>query len=244
MDADFHGEEVVPQENVRATMVWAGQNDADAEPVWERLFRQATDCGRCHIGPSVDNDVWDGYLEATDIFVKALKLGRLRGVVGIFAHDSHKATDSIYVRLARELIQRDILIVASGCVVETMRQAGLTGPGAAELAGDGLAEFCDNLEIRPVLDMGSWDNLARFQDFCSLLAKNAGTKGNDLPVTALVQEYSQETREAVGLYDVAGSVVLFIDANPAKIADLAEEYIHEKRLEMAWCDRYHCHIFS
>jgi len=242
MDADFLFEEVSPQENIRSTMVWTGQSET--EPVWNRLLRQAADCGQCHADLGVDEDAWGEYLEAADIFVKALKLGRLRGVVGIFAHDSHTVADSIYVRLARELIQRDILVVASGCVVETMRQAGLTGPGAAELAGDGLAEFCDNLEIRPVLEIGTWNNLERFQDFCSLLAQNAGTKSNDLPVTALVQEYGHETREAVGLYDVAGSVVLFIDANPGKIADLAEEYIHEKRLEMAWCDRYHCSIFS
>jgi len=242
MDVDILFEEVIPQENIQSTMVWAGQNGA--EPVWDRLLKQAPDCGQCHAGSGVEQDVWDGYLEAVDIFGKALKLGRLRGVVGIFAHDNHTVADSIYVRLVRELLQRDILVVVSGCVVETMGQVGLTGPGAVELAGDGLAEFCDNLEIRPVLEMGNWDNLARFQDFCSLLARNVGTNGNDLPVAALVQEDGQETREAVGLYDVAGSVVLLIDANPGKIADLAEEYIHEKRLAMAWCDRYHCRIFS
>jgi len=139
MTGYVHFEEVSLREDVQPTN--ARIDYGDTETVWNRLANQASHCAFCHNGPTCDEADWESYIEVSDIFVEALRLGWLRGVVGIFAH--HDYTDdheSISVRLARDLVQRDILVIVSGCTTVAMNQAGLTGLDAADLVGEYIHE--------------------------------------------------------------------------------------------------------
>lgn len=192
-----------------------------------------------------DEDVWDTYFGASDLLVKALRLGRIRGVVGMFAQNERLFEhELVCTSIAKDLIQRDILVVVAGDITMEMNRAGLIRKDAIDLAGDGLAEFCDNLGVQPILAIGCGENPSRFRDFCSLLARNAGANDHDFPVAAIVRECCQDETDVLGLYDIAGNPVSYMDADPDEIGDLIDGYIHEKRLNLAWCDRYHCSICS
>jgi carbon-monoxide dehydrogenase catalytic subunit len=56
------------------------------------------------------------------------------------------------VELVKELIKNDVLVLQTGCSQMALAKAGLTGPGAAALAGPGLAEVCETVGMPPILD--------------------------------------------------------------------------------------------
>lgn len=125
---------------------------------------------------------------------KALKAGRIRGVVGIVGCNNPKLKhDHVHVHLAKELIKRDILVVVVlGCATVAMGKAGLMMPAAREMAGSGLAEVCEALGIPPVLHVGSCVDNSRILHLCSVLANHAGVDSSDLPVAASAPEWYSE----------------------------------------------------
>lgn len=158
------------------------------------------------------NAIWEKCIESVDIFAKALKYGRVRGIIALTPPtDSSKNTPGTSVTLIEELLQRDIMVVLFG----TSQMSGESN----ELADNGLAEFCDNLDIPPLLEMGGNEDRARFQEFSSLLAQNVAAEIDTIPVVTL-------------------------EENLAGNANTIDEFIHEKRLKLAWCDRLHCSLFS
>lgn|GEM_PF-2100826 len=189
-----------------------------------------------------DENAWQKCIDRADTFAMALKLGRIRGIAGIFAHaDAQIEEESVHVQLTRELIQGDILVILSGRTIAALNRAGAI---EAEHAGDGLKEFCDNLNISPILDMGGVQNVSHFQNFCTLLGQYAGFEPNTAPVGAIIHELHAKTADHVSLYDSAGNSLFFQEVNFTGAAELIDEHIHEKRLALNWCDRYHCSIFS
>jgi carbon-monoxide dehydrogenase catalytic subunit len=58
--------------------------------------------------------------------------------------------------LTRELIQRDVLVLKTGCAAIASAKEGMLTPEAAlEVAGPGFREVCEAVGIPPVLHMGS-----------------------------------------------------------------------------------------
>src|SRR5690606_33094075 len=86
----------------------------------------------------------------------AVKAGSIRGFVAIVGCNNPKIQqDSANVGLAKALIERDIMVLATGCVTTAAGKAGLLVPEAASMAGPGLKAVCAALGIPPVLHMGS-----------------------------------------------------------------------------------------
>lgn len=162
-----------------------------------------------------------------DVLFKALKAGRIRGVVGIVGCNNPKLKhDHVHVHLAKELIKRDILVVVTGCATVAMGKAGLMMPAAREMAGSGLAEVCEALGIPPVLHVGSCVDNSRILHLCSVLANHAGVDLSDLPVAASAPEWYSEKAAAIGLYAVASGIFTHLGLPPnilgsAMITDLA-----------------------
>ncbi|GAB7079436.1 anaerobic carbon-monoxide dehydrogenase catalytic subunit [Megalodesulfovibrio paquesii] len=210
-----------------------------------------------------------------DLLFKALQLGQIRGVVGIVGCNNPKLKhDHVHVHLAKELIQRDILVVVTGCATVAMGKAGLMGPGATEHAGQGLATVCNALGIPPVLHVGSCVDNSRILHLCAVLANYAGVDIGDLPVAASAPEWYSEKAATIGLYAVASGILTHlglppnilgsemitdlalngleavygatfcVEPDPLKAADVIEQRIHSKRLALGWCDRYHCDVIS
>ena len=191
---------------------------------------------------------WQAPNEASDLFFKSLKIGRFRGIVSIImCKKSGPDQNSRYMPLALELIKRDVLVITAGCAAEELGKAGLTEPETFRWAGDGLAEFCEHLNIQPVLSVGSSMDNPEIFEFYKVLASKTFADITDLPMAVITPEQDQtdiSTEAALlNLRDIYGSV-FSMEEDPVKTADLVDDCLHAKRLELSWYDRYNCDVFS
>jgi len=140
--------------------------------------------------------------------------GRIRGIAGIVGCTNPKVTqDFTHTTLARELIQRDVLVLTTGCATIACGKQGLANPKTAlDLAGPGLREVCEAVGIPPVLACGSCVDNSRLLVACSELVREGGL-GDDfsqLPVAGACLESISEKAIAIGQYCVAsGLLVVF-----------------------------------
>ncbi|ACV68522.1 anaerobic carbon-monoxide dehydrogenase catalytic subunit [Desulfohalobium retbaense] len=150
-----------------------------------------------------------------DPLLDALKNGSVRGVVGIVGCNNPKLKhDHCHVNLARELIKKDVLVLATGCATVALGKAGLLMPDAAGEAGSGLQSVCQSLGIPPVLHVGSCVDNARILHLCGVLANALGVDISDLPVAASAPEWYSEKAAAIGLYAVASGIYTHLGLPP------------------------------
>ncbi|HHT9153593.1 MAG TPA: anaerobic carbon-monoxide dehydrogenase catalytic subunit, partial [Candidatus Hypogeohydataceae bacterium YC40] len=107
--------------------------------------------------------------------------GRIRGVVGIAGCTSPKvpADADNYVKLVKELISNDFLVVGTGCAAGQCAAAGLMIPEFKDACGKGLREVCEAVGIPPVLHAGACVDNSRILIACSEMVKEGGL-GNDI----------------------------------------------------------------
>jgi carbon-monoxide dehydrogenase catalytic subunit len=146
-----------------------------------------------------------GYTPLNDNIIN----GRIRGVAGVVGCTNPRSKqDFSHVELVKELIKNDVLVVQTGCSQMALAKAGLTTPGAASLAGRGLAEVCETVGIPPVLGLGSCVDNSRILMAVSEMV-NTGGLGEaiaDLPVAGCAPEWMSEKAIAIGQYFVASGV--------------------------------------
>jgi carbon-monoxide dehydrogenase catalytic subunit len=140
--------------------------------------------------------------------------GRIRGVAGIVGCNNPKVlTDNAHVRLAEELIKRNVLVLQTGCAAVACAKAGLLVPEAAlEKAGETLREVCEAVGIPPVLHMGSCvDNSRILLAATNLLHEGGlGEDLSDLPVAGAAPEWMSEKAVAIGHYFVASGLYVVL----------------------------------
>ena len=176
-------------------------------------------------------NAWETLSESTDLFFKSLKLGRVRGVVSIVGFtNSGTQNDSEQLQLIRELIKRDILVTISSGEAVDINRAGMIGLDLFQSAGDGLAEFCDFIGIKPILNIDRTIDKSDILDFYNGLAQRAAVETSDLPTAAIAPGRYLEEAECPG-------TIFTMEDDPTTTADLVDEYIHDKRLNVQWCDR-------
>ncbi|TFH15396.1 MAG: anaerobic carbon-monoxide dehydrogenase catalytic subunit [Lentisphaerales bacterium] len=143
--------------------------------------------------------------------------GRLRGVAAVIGCNTVKKTqDDSHVRMVKELIANDVLVVQTGCSATACAKIGLLKPeAAAEFAGKGLQEICEAVGIPPVLHFGSCvDNSRILVALCEILREGGlGDKLSDLPVAGAAPEAMCEKAIAIGFYCVASGV--YVNYSPA-----------------------------
>jgi carbon-monoxide dehydrogenase catalytic subunit len=150
-----------------------------------------------------------------DPFLDAIKAGKVRGCVGIVGCNNPKVQqDSSNVGLAKALIVKDILVLATGCVTTAAGKAGLLVPAAIEMAGPGLKEVCGSLGIPPVVHMGSCVDNSRIMHLCALIADALGVDISDLPVGASSPEWYSEKAAAIATYAVASGIHVHLGHPP------------------------------
>ena len=135
--------------------------------------------------------------------------GRIRGVAGVVGCTNPRSKqDYSHVELVKELIKNDVLVVQTGCSQIALAKAGLTTPGAAALAGVGLAEVCETVGIPPVLGLGSCVDNSRILIALAEMVKTGGLGEAiaDLPVAGCAPEWMSEKALAIGHYFVASGV--------------------------------------
>lgn len=183
----------------------------------------------------LNKDCWETLSESTDLFLKSLKLGMVRGVVSIVDVPAAGCKDdSGYMQLAQELIRRDILVIISPCGTAGMNPAQ-ADPDLFQSAGDGLSELCDFIGIRPVLYIDGTLDQADVLDFYNGLARHAAVETSELPAATIALRRQPAQAERPG-------TVFIMEDDPVRGADLVDGQIHDKRLGLQWCDRCGCHF--
>ena len=142
-----------------------------------------------------------------DPLLEAIKSGAIKGVVGIVGCNNPKVTqDLFHVEMAKALIQRDILVIGTGCWAIAAAKAGLMQAETAELAGPGLKAVCQALKIPPCLHMGSCVDCSRMLVLAGALADALGVDIDDLPLVGSAPEWLTEKAVSIGTYFVASGV--------------------------------------
>jgi len=150
-----------------------------------------------------------------DPLIEAIKAGKVRGAAGVVGCNNPRLKhDYVHTNLVKELIKRDILVLATGCATVALGKAGLMMPEAADLAGPGLSEVCKALGIPPVLHVGSCVDNSRILHLCAVLANALGVDIADLPVAASAPEWYSEKAAAIGLYAVSSGIYTHLGLPP------------------------------
>ena len=141
-------------------------------------------------------------------------MGRIRGVAGVVGCDNPKMqSGETHIKLVKELIKNDVLVVQTGCAATACAKEGLLTPEAAfKYAGKGLQEICEAVGCPPVLHMGPCVDNSRILTACCEMVREGGI-GNgldELPVAGAAPEWTSEKAIAIGWYLVAsGALVVF-----------------------------------
>jgi carbon-monoxide dehydrogenase catalytic subunit len=140
----------------------------------------------------------------------AIIQGRIKGVVGIVGCNNPKTKADAYINtLTRELVQREVIVLKTGCAAIASAKTGMLTPESAlELAGPGFREVCEAVGIPPVLHMGSCVDNSRLLEAATELVLEGGL-GDDLsevPVVGVAPEWMSEKAVAIGCYFVASGV--------------------------------------
>jgi carbon-monoxide dehydrogenase catalytic subunit len=152
-----------------------------------------------------------------DPLLDAIKKGTIRGVVGLVSCTSLRDSgqDVHSVRVAKELIKRDILVLSLGCGNGAMQVAGLCSPEANDLAGPGLKSICEALGVPPVLSFGTCTDTGRLGDLLAAVAHALGDVPiTDLPVAAAAPEYMEQKATIDAIFALALGLYTYVNPVP------------------------------
>jgi len=148
--------------------------------------------------------------------IDAIKEGKIRGIVALVGCNNPKVVqDKNHVEMTKALIEKDILVVETGCSAIACAKAGLLLPDAADMAGEGLKSLCKSLGIPPVLHMGSCVDISRILVVVASIANELGVDISDLPVAAAAPEWMSEKAVSIGAYAVASGIFTLLGLPPA-----------------------------
>ncbi len=137
----------------------------------------------------------------------AIISGRLRGVAAVIGCNTvKKKQDDSHLKMVKELLANDVLVVMTGCAATACAKDGLLQPEAAKkFAGEGLQEICETVGIPPVLHLGSCvDNSRILVALCEMINEGGlGEQLSDLPIAGSAPEAMCEKAIAIGFYCVA-----------------------------------------
>lgn len=152
-----------------------------------------------------------------DPLLAAVKDGTIRGIVGLVSCSTLRDTgqDVHSVAVAKELINRDILVLSMGCGNGAMQVAGLCRPEAKEYAGPGLRGLCEKLSVPPVLSFGTCTDTGRLADLVAAVAHALGDVPiTDLPVAAAAPEYMEQKATIDAIFALALGLYTYVNPVP------------------------------
>ncbi len=151
-----------------------------------------------------------------DPLVSVIKTGKIKGVVALVNCTtlSTGPHDYMTVNLAKELIKKDILILAGGCGNHGLEVAGLCNLEAINLAGPGLQEVCRSLNIPPVLSFGTCTDTGRISMLTTALANHLGVDSADLPVAVTAPQYLEQKATIDGMFALAYGFYTHLSPTP------------------------------
>jgi len=151
-----------------------------------------------------------------DPLVEVIAAGKIKGVVALANCSTLRngPQDWVTVNLTKELIKRDILVVAGGCGNHALEVAGLCNLDAVKMAGVGLQEVCNMLKIPPVLSFGTCTDTGRISMLVTALAEHLGVDIPQLPIAVTAPEYMEQKATIDGLFALAYGTYTHISPTP------------------------------
>ncbi len=159
-------------------------------------------------------DALGGSLEP---LLDALKEGSIKGIAGLVSCTSlrDKGQDVHTVDITKELIKRDILVLSMGCGNAALQVAGLCSPEAKDLAGPGLKELCEKLDVPPVLSYGTCTDTGRIADLIGAVSDAlGGVPIPDLPIVAVAPEYMAQKATIDAIFALAFGLYTYVNPVP------------------------------
>jgi len=146
------------------------------------------------------------YENILDIFKGAenilhlLQVGKIKGIATVVGCNTPKVVyENNHVTIAKKLIEKDILILTTGCASYALLNAGLCHWDAYDLCGKGLKHVIDKYDIPPVLAVGGCvDNTRTLRLFIEL-SRVSGIPIKDLPFMFVGPEPGNEKAIGQGL---------------------------------------------
>jgi carbon-monoxide dehydrogenase catalytic subunit len=176
-----------------------------ALPVREALVGFSTESIRAALNGSLE------------LLITAIQDGTVRGLAGLISCTSLRDSgqDVHSVRVARELLKRDILVLSMGCGNGALQVAGICSPEAVAFAGPGLRGFCERLNIPPVLSYGTCTDTGRLADLLATIAHALGDVPiSDLPVVAAAPEYMEQKATIDAVFALAFGLFTYVNPVP------------------------------
>ncbi len=182
---------------------------ASVEPVTQLPTKEAL------VGFSTES-ILEALGGSLDTLLEAIKDGTLRGVAGLVSCTSLRddGQDVHSVRVAKELIKRDALVLSMGCGNGAMQVAGLCSLEAEESAGPGLSRFCEKLSIPPVLSYGTCTDTGRLADLLAAISNALRVPIPDLPVVAVAPEYMEQKATIDAVFALALGLYTYVNPVP------------------------------
>jgi carbon-monoxide dehydrogenase catalytic subunit len=147
--------------------------------------------------------------------VDAIKAGVLRGAVGIVGCNNPRVRpDYSHFEIMKELLQNDILLVATGCAAQLATKAGLLNFDAKWACGDGLRRVCDLVNIPPILHMGACVDISRILLLVNGIARDWGVDTTQLPIVGVAPEWMSEKAVSIANYVVSSGIDVYLGIEP------------------------------
>lgn len=151
-----------------------------------------------------------------DSLVGVIAEGKIKGIVALAncASLRNGPHDWNTVNLTKELIKRDILVVAGGCGNHGLEVAGLCCNDAACMAGEGLKGVCSLLNIPPVLSFGTCTDTGRISMLVTALADHLDVDIPQLPIAVTAPEWMEQKATIDGVFAVAYGAYTHLSPTP------------------------------
>lgn len=148
--------------------------------------------------------------------VDVIAKGKIKGIVALANCSTLRngPQDWNTVNLTKELIKKDILVVAAGCGNHGLEVAGLCNMDAISQAGEGLQEICHALGIPPVLSFGTCTDTGRVSMLVTALADHLDVDICDLPIAVTAPEWMEQKATIDGVFAVAYGAYTHLSPTP------------------------------
>lgn len=150
------------------------------------------------------------------VLVDVIAKGQIKGVVALANCSTLRngPQDWNTVNLTKQLIKRDILVVAGGCGNHGLEVAGMCNLDAINMAGEGLKGVCKALKIPPVLSFGTCTDTGRISMLVTALADHLDVDISDLPIAVTAPEWMEQKATIDGLFAVAYGAYTHLSPTP------------------------------
>ena len=165
--------------------------------------------------------------------------GDIRGIVLIMGCDNyHQRPDSHHAAIAEILLRNDILIISNGCAANSLaRSEEMQGERVWEMAGSKLQAACQEMNLLPILPMGTCIDSSQLLQIADLLIQQRmGNDLADLPLVAAAPAWISEKIVTAGQCLVASGIDVFFSALPVTGSRKLADYLqHGCRDEYGAC---------